>query len=180
MSLLHGKRSGISNILSHTKYSIGISDRPELEQRSVNNFFKRGKGEMEVELLERDGDLASFEVTMNSKTMDEPIKAYIEARTDGLTVIDNPMETVNQSTSFFLEASNDIFNKSRGYKAELYQDHKKDTDTFDFRKMEAVAMKVQDQISNALTYGCDFANNMDKEKVKAPNNNRSNSLKLAM
>jgi hypothetical protein len=180
MSLLHGRTSGLSHIVNHSRYGLGISIKPEIEQKSVNNFFKRGKGDLQVELLERDNDYATFQVTMNSKTLDNPITTQIESRIDGTKAIDNPMETVNQSTSFFLDASNDIFNKSRGKLAELYPDYKKDLEGFDFTKMEAVAIKVQNQISNALTYGSEIANNMDKEEVKAPKAKKVKSLSLSM
>ena len=180
MSLLHGRTDGLSHIVNRSNYGIGISVKPEMEQRSVNNFFKRGKGDLQVELLERDDESATFQVTMDSKTLDEPITAQIETRIDGLRSIDNPMETVNQSTSFFLDASNDIFNKSRGRLAELYPNHKPDLEGFDFTKMEAVAMKVHDQIGNVLTYGCDIANNLDKEQDKTPRAKKDKSLSFAM
>ncbi|PMR71783.1 hypothetical protein [Billgrantia endophytica] len=180
MSIFHGNKSRIAKSLGYNTYGVGIRVHNRDYERSIDNYFKRGKGELDIKMIERDSDYGVFELTMNSKTMDKPITTQIETRIDGLQSIDKPMELVNQVTDFLQEATKDIFVKSRGAKAVLSPDNRSNDIKKDFIKMEAMATKVQEKISNALTYGCELSNKMDKEKVqdyKAKNqNNLSYSL----
>ena len=175
---IHRHGSGIKHDIHR---GIGISVNNTREVKSVDAYFKKNRGNMDIELVNRDADYAIFDVYLTSPTLNEPLVAQIETRIDSKTnrSIDNPMETVNQASSFFHEATNDIFNKSRGKLAELYPDHKKDLDKIDFNKMESVAIKLQEQINVALNYGADYANKLEKETPKKEKK-KSSSLSFAM
>lgn len=168
MSILHGNTNRIRKSLGHNYYGIGINTNNDKDLKRVNNYFKRGQGELDIKLIEKDDAYAVFEFTMNSKTLDKPIKAQIESRIDNLTSTDNPQELVNQATGFLNEAVNDIFNYSYGNKSALVEKGriKENPENMDYIKMGAMATKLQDKINSALTYGCDLSNKIDKEKVK--------------
>lgn len=124
------------------------------ELKSFENYFKRGKGQIEVNPIQmNEGDESGiFEVSLTSKTSDKPITATIEADFHKGQVVNNPLETICQNNDFFEDVTNDVFHHSRQNiptpeKSPLY---KQNLEERDYMKMTAIADKINQTIEKSL------------------------------
>lgn len=145
---------------------VGISVQPQGKSEAIEKYLANGRGNLEVELVERDDQYTRFNVFLDGKNMDEPISTEIEVMLNNQNkVINNPMETVNQGTVFFEEASNSVFSNAKNLK-DIAKPEVDDKKTYDFMSMEAFAMKVHERIEKGMTYGFDYSNKMESLEDK--------------
>lgn len=142
------------------KYGVSINPVPDAKLRNIDTFLGKERGTLELSLLERDGDNATYNAVFNSKGLDKPIEAQFDVTLRNEKVIDNPMETVIQATDFLKEVS-DTIHKSKGRTFEIQTGKEIKSPEPDYMDYEAFAHKIQERINVSLAYGMEVSNNYE-------------------
>lgn len=145
---------------------VGISVQPQGKNEAIEKYLAYGRGNLEVELVERDDQYTRFNVFLDGKNMEEPLSTEIEViLNDQNKIINNPMETVNQGTVFFEEASNSVFSNTKNLE-DVAKPDVEGNKTYDFMSMEAFAKKVHERIEKGMTHGFEYSNKMENLENK--------------
>lgn len=150
------------------------------DMKSFESYFKRDKGQLGINLIEMDVDneVGIFEIELASKSSPN-IKTTIEADFENGQVITNPMEIIHQDQEFFEKVTNDVFHHSRkkDLAPELTERYKADLDEVDYRKMAAIADKINEKIETSLHQEVkidkDFGKEQEEPKKKQKRNLKS-------
>lgn len=147
------------------KYGVSINPVPDTKLRNIDTFLGKERGTLELSLLERDGDNATYNAVFDSKRLEKPIEAQFEVTLKNEKVIDNPMETVSQATDFFKEVA-DTIHKSKGRAFEIRSGKELASQKPDYMDYEAFAHKVQERVNISLAHGMEVSNNYEVANMK--------------